>query len=279
MSASQAVTITVNEVNNAPVLAPLLSRTVSEGILLLVTNAASDPDASEQTLTFSLDAGAPAGMTVDPASGLIQWTPAEAQGPGTYAVTVRVTDDGDPPQSDTETLTVFVIEVNTPPDLAAISNRMVNVGEAVSFTASAFDPDFPAQGLAFGFLSGAPGGASIDNLSGVFFWTPGPSDAGTTNSIGVTVADFGSPPLSASRSFVVVVMSELRASVSRSGETVFISVSSIPGRTYRLEYKNALDDLSWEPLGTDAVANGPTLTFTDGTMASGQRFYRVVLAQ
>jgi len=67
--------------------------------------------------------------------------------------------------------------------------------------------------------------------------------------------------------------------VRDSGETVLISVPSIPGRTYRLEHKNALGDSSWEPLGNDAVADGPTLTFIDGTVANGQRFYRVVLVQ
>jgi hypothetical protein len=277
LSATQTITITVNEVNNAPSLAALVSRTVNEGSLLLATNSATDPDTVPQTLAFSLDPGAPAGMTIEPGTGLIQWTPGEAQGPGTYAVGVRVTDDGDPAQSDVETLTVFVVEVNTPPDLAAPGNRMVNVGETVTFTAAATDPDFPAQGLVFGFAPGAPIGASIDGSSGVFSWTPGPPDAGTTNSIGVTVSDFGSPPLSASRAFVVVVMSELRASISRNGETVLISIPSIPGRTYRLEFKNALGELNWEPLGSDAVADGHALTFADETGANGPRFYRVVL--
>ena len=169
--------------------------------------------------------------------------------------------------------------VNTPPDLAPLSNHVVMAGTTVTFTALADDPDFPTQALAFSLNPGAPPAASIQGTSGLFSWTTGPVDAGTTNSIGVTVSDFGSPRLTASRSFIVVVMGELLASVSQSGETVFISVPSIPGRTYRLEYKNALDDPSWEPLGTDALANGPTLTFADGTAANGQRFYRVVLAQ
>ena len=74
-------------------------------------------------------------------------------------------------------------------------------------------------------------------------------------------------------------MEELRASVSRSGDTVNIRVLSIPGRTYRLEHKNGLEDPSWEPLGDDVLSDGPTLTFTDGTTSNGQRFYRVVLVQ
>jgi hypothetical protein len=277
LSATQAITITVNEVNNAPVLAPLVSRTVNENNLLLVTNSASDPDSIPQTLTFSLEPGAPTGLSIDAASGLIQWTPNEAQGPGTYAVGVRVTDDGDPPQSDTKTLTVFVVEVNTPPDLVALSNRVIIPGSTVAFMAEASDPDIPAQGLVFSLNPGAPPAAGIDGFSGLFSWTPGPLDAGTTNSIGVTVSDFGSPPLTASRSFLVVVMDELRASISRSGDTVRIRVPSIPGRTYRLDYKEALEEPAWQPLGSQTVATASELTFADTTAGAGQRFYRVVL--
>jgi hypothetical protein len=50
---------------------------------------ATDPDAGD-TLTFSLDT-APNGMTIDPASGLIDWTPTPAQ-IGDHNVQVRVTD-------------------------------------------------------------------------------------------------------------------------------------------------------------------------------------------
>jgi hypothetical protein len=279
LSATQAIVITVNEVNNAPVLATLLSRTINEGSQLLVTNSASDPDSVAHTLTFSLEQGAPTGMLIDSSTGLIQWTPGEAQGPGTYSIGVRVTDDGDPPQSDTETLTVFVVEVNLPPDLAAIGDRIVTVGEPIAFTVTASDPDLPLQGLTFALAPNAPGGASIDGASGAFAWVPGLTDAGTTNSIGVTVADHGSPAQAASRFFTIMVMSELRASIVRNGDSVLVSVASIPGRTYRLEYKDALTDAAWLPLGPDRVAEASTLTFPDGTGASVQRFYRVVLAE
>jgi len=278
LSATQSITITVNEVNNAPLLAPLISRTVNEGSLLLVTNSASDPDTGPQSLTFSLEPGAPNGLTIDPGTGLIQWTPDEAQGPGTYAVGVRVTDDGDPPQSDSKTLTIFVVEVNTPPVLGPLTSQTAMVGETVAFTASASDADFPAQGLTFS-LANAPNAASIDGASGWFSWTPGASDAGTTNVVGVTVADHGSPALAASQSFTITVMSELRGSITRNGVNVLVSVSSVPGRTYRLEYKDELTDAAWLPLGPDRVADASTLTFSDDPGANTQRFYRVVLTE
>ena len=48
---------------------------------------------------------------------------------------------------------------------------------------------------------------------------------------------------------------------------------------HHLKHKNALADPSWEPLGTDVLADGLMLAFTDGTGANGWWFYRVALAQ
>ena len=56
-------------------------------------------DIDGDTLTYSL-IGAPAGATIDPATGEFSWTPSEAQGPGVYTFTVSVTDDGTPVLSD-----------------------------------------------------------------------------------------------------------------------------------------------------------------------------------
>ena len=72
-------------------------------------------------------------------------------------------------------------------------------------------------------------------------------------------------------------MAELRASIVRQGESVLISVSSVPGRSYRLVYKESLSDSSWTPLGDDVIAVDANLTFTDGPAGGGQRFYRVLL--
>jgi hypothetical protein len=47
--------------------------------------------------------------------------------------------------SATNSFTVVVNEVNSPPVLAALSNRTVNVGQTISFTATATDPDIPTE--------------------------------------------------------------------------------------------------------------------------------------
>ena len=71
-------------------------KTVDEGSQLTFTAVANDTNVPAQTLTFSLDPGAPDGAAINPSSGLFTWTPTEEQGPAVYYVTVRVTDDADP---------------------------------------------------------------------------------------------------------------------------------------------------------------------------------------
>ena len=119
----------------APTLDPIASQAGPEGSLLTFTATATDPDLPTQTLTFTLDAGAPAGATIDPVTGIFSWIPTEAQGPFTNSVTVRVTDNGAPPQSDSRTITIRITEVNAAPTLAAIPNQTVNEATLLTFTA------------------------------------------------------------------------------------------------------------------------------------------------
>src|SRR5207248_2933094 len=108
----ETITINVGEVNQAPELAPVGNRSVDEGDALTFTAAATDADLPINTLTFSLDLGAPAGATIDPTTGVFSWTPTEAQGPGIYSVTIRVSDNGSPSLDDAETISISVGEVN-----------------------------------------------------------------------------------------------------------------------------------------------------------------------
>src|SRR6185503_241352 len=100
---TEAITITVNNVpNTAPILAAIGNKTVNELALLSFTATATDAEAPPQTLTFSLGAGAPAGAAIT-AAGAFTWTPTEAQGPGSYPITVVVSDGS---LTDSEAITV-----------------------------------------------------------------------------------------------------------------------------------------------------------------------------
>ena len=90
LSDSETITVTVGEVNDAPVLDPVGDQAVDEENLLSFTATASDPnDDPANNLSFSLDASLALGMTIDPLTGLFNWTPSESQ-QGVYSVTITV---------------------------------------------------------------------------------------------------------------------------------------------------------------------------------------------
>jgi hypothetical protein len=77
--------------NTAPVLAAIPTpKTVNELDNLTFKASATDPQGN--AITFSL-LNAPAGAKIT-STGIFNWRPTEAQGPGAYNITVRVTDSG-----------------------------------------------------------------------------------------------------------------------------------------------------------------------------------------
>jgi len=106
-SATTSFRVIVDEPNAAPTIAGIPDRTVGWGTVVTATASASDPDNNQ--LRFSL-AGGPAGSTIDESTGQFSWTPTQAQAPGNYVITVRVTDNGLPPASATTAFTVVVVE-------------------------------------------------------------------------------------------------------------------------------------------------------------------------
>jgi hypothetical protein len=106
LSASQTFAVTVSATNVPPALAPIADRTIHALMTLTITNSANDPDVGE-TLMFSLDPGAPTGASVGPTNGVFAWTPDDSQ-IGTNHITVRVTDNGAPPLSATQSFAVTV---------------------------------------------------------------------------------------------------------------------------------------------------------------------------
>jgi hypothetical protein len=202
----ETITITVGEVNAAPVLPVIGNKTVVEGSLLSFTVTATDADTPGQTLVYSLDAGAPAGASVDATTGVFTWRPSETQGPAMNNVTIRVTDNGSPSLNDSETITITVTEANSEPILAFIADKIVTEGTQLSFTVIASDSDMPTNSLSFSLGVASPAGASIHPTTGLFTWVPNEEQGPGTNIIAVFVNDNGSPALSTARIFTVVVL-------------------------------------------------------------------------
>ena len=196
---------TVTLSNHPPLLAPITNQTVLEGATLRLTAQATDPDGAAETLTYSLDPGAPPGAAIAPTTGLLTWATGPGAGGTTNLLTVRVTDNGSPTMSATQTFAVVVQAVNHPPVLGPLANQLVHAGATLSLSLSATDPDAPPQQLAFRLAPGAPAGATLDPASGRFSWTPPLGLAGSGALITVIVTDDGTPPLSATNAFLITV--------------------------------------------------------------------------
>jgi len=108
------VTISVNPVDDAPILELIEDATIPEMVEFSFTATATDADLPTQVLIFSL-VGAPDGATIDAATGVFTWTPSELQGAGVYIFIVKVCDDATPALCDEQSVTLTVTEVNAAP--------------------------------------------------------------------------------------------------------------------------------------------------------------------
>ncbi|MGY6553333.1 MAG: putative Ig domain-containing protein [Wenzhouxiangella sp.] len=169
--------------NRAPSLEPIADRSIRVGQVLSIRPVASDPDLPDDVLSFSLE-GAPAGLSLARASGLMTWAPTEAQ-IGDWPLTVTVTDLAG--LSDSASFTVTVTGLGSPPSIQAIPDQSLLVGEALDITVQATDPDLPDDQLTFS-LPRAPQGMSINADSGRITWTPGANRVGA-HDVSVQVTD------------------------------------------------------------------------------------------
>jgi hypothetical protein len=220
----------VKRLNNpTSIVPPPALVTNNEQSLLSLQLSANDLDLPLQTLSWQLGVGAPAGMSVNPGTGLLTWTPTSAQAPSTNRITIIVRDNGTPSLSDTNSFVVVVTLTNRAPVLAPISNHSANVLLSLVVSNTATDPDLPAQTLTYSLDPGAPRGSTIDPVTGLFTWTPPRTYARTTNSITVRVTDNGVPPLSDAKSFIVSVGDYLEVmlgtNIVQAGQTGSVSLT------------------------------------------------------
>jgi len=115
-SATSTITVTVAEVNDAPVIGFKGLPTGATPELKTVEFTVVGSDADNLKLVYGLE-GAPQGASINNMTGAFTWTPTEAQGPGTY--TFAVTVMGGTIQSKAF-ITLTVSEVNQPPSLTRV---------------------------------------------------------------------------------------------------------------------------------------------------------------
>ncbi|MBI3801634.1 MAG: VCBS repeat-containing protein, partial [Deltaproteobacteria bacterium] len=157
-------------VNHPPSITSVPVVTAAEAQVYSYDVEASDPDAGD-TLTFSLTV-APFGMSINPATGVMQWTPVVEQA-GEQAVTVQVRDTGG--LFSRQSFTVGVAEANREP--TAVDDRYeAEVGQTLTVPVRGIltndtDPN-QHDTLTATLVSGPTNGTLNLNTDGSFTYTP-----------------------------------------------------------------------------------------------------------
>jgi VCBS repeat-containing protein len=284
--------IYIDQPNRAPALANIPNQAVDEQSVLSLTAGATDADGSAQSLSYSLDSGFPTGAAINSASGVFSWTPTEAQGPGVYPITVRVSDNGLPPLSDTRTFTVTVVEVNNAPSALADAYNLNEDGtlnqNAPGVLANDADPD--GSPLTAVLVASPTHGTLSLNNNGSFTYTPslnynGPdaftyraSDGSLTSGITtvtLTVAPVNDTPVAANDAYTtaedttlnVAAPGVLANDTDADGNPLSaVLVSTVTRGTLSL---SANGGFNYTPSSNYAGADSFTYRATDGSSTSG----------
>ncbi len=206
LSTTNSFTVTVREVNTAPFVT-IGDQAVDEGKAFSATVVVADGDLPLNGRTFAL-VDPPQGLTIDPTTGVLSWTPTEAQGPSTNAVTVTVTDDNpaavnEAHLSTSKTFIIVVNEVNSAPVFAAVASQTVDELKTLTVGSPATDSDLPTNTLSYALVN-PPVGATV-SPQGVVTWTPTEAQGPTNVTIVVVATDNGTPALSGTNTFNVGV--------------------------------------------------------------------------
>ncbi|QUY44819.1 RHS repeat-associated core domain-containing protein [Acaryochloris marina] len=178
---SQSIDVTVNPVNDTPVLENIGNQNANLGEELTFTAVATDPDLPSDQLSFSLASGAPAGAAIDPTTGIFSWTPDANQAIGDIEVSIVVTDNGTPPLSDTKIITVSVSDPNAPVNQAPVFDPVgplsVMPGARLAVQLMATDPDGDA--VSYFLQPNGPLPTGMLESDGTLVFNPSPDQLGT----------------------------------------------------------------------------------------------------
>ena len=171
---------------------------------------------------------------------------------------------------------------NTPPVFPPLANQACAPGERVTVTTiRATDPD---GNLLIYTFEQAPPTAELRS-DGVFRWIVPTNQPPGDYLIVIRATDSGTPPRSATGSFIFTVTGSnpgptngpppVIQSIDCPGGQVTFTIGTVPGRTYRVFYKDDLAAPEWTQFDRDFVAANTTASLTDA-VAGPQRFYFVL---
>ena len=167
-TSTAVVTVAVGAQNDAPTVAPLPPRANVDSAMISIPVAANFADLDGDTLSFSAD-GLPAGLTIDPATGVISGTIAAGASQvngGVYAVTVTARDGNGGMVS-----TSFAWTITNPAPIAVNDSAVTAEDFPVTIAVLANDSDPDGDTLSVTTASAANGVVTI-NADGTISYTP-----------------------------------------------------------------------------------------------------------
>ena len=258
--AEDTVSVIVKEVfvNSAPKITPISDKTVSENLNLSFNVIADYPDGDTVTISAS---NLPEGAFF--VGNVFNWTPGYNQD-GQYEVTFHA-NDGE--SSDSESVSITVINTNRAPDLDAIGDRSIPENQELSFSINASDPDGSAITYWVSNVSNLPDGSSFDRNT--FSWTPDNKQSGQYD-----VTFFASDgQLVAFEKITITVVNSNRSPVADAGIDKTVNDTDGNGTEFvRLDGTGSVDldddisEYAWEDESGNVIANGakPGLLFSLG---------------
>ena len=220
---------------------------------------ATDPDGD--ALTYSL-VSAPAGMSIDPATGLVSWRAAAI---GTADVVIAASDGVFSPTTQRFTLTVTPPRnLNAPPTITSTPSGPAIRGNQWTYAAAATDPDGDPVRWRIGNVADFPADnqPSIDPVTGAVSWTPA-AEGRYELLVEASDRDFAPGTATDGQRFTLTVSGNLpprwisspTLQVTAGAAYVYDAVAIDPNRGDALTYT----------LDADSIARGMTLA-ADGTL-------------
>jgi Putative Ig domain. len=134
-TAQQSFSITVTNVNDAPVITDPTSKTATEDVPFSLQLTATDPDGNQ---VFWFVVQGPDSLKIEMSSGLLTWTPRQNVAGSTVQVKIRATDAV---LSDTTTFSITVTAVNDPPVITTILPTQFKLDTLYSIPLTATDEE------------------------------------------------------------------------------------------------------------------------------------------
>jgi CshA-type fibril repeat protein len=255
-TATATVTVTVNPINDAPASTPIAPRSNTDGAVVNVSVGANFSDVDNATLAYSAT-GLPAGLTIDPVTGLISGTidrAASQLNGGIYSVTLTATDAGGLTNSQTFTWTV------TNPSPVAVNDSATTAEDMmVNIDVRANDSDPDGDPLTITTASAA-NGTVIVRPDGTIDYTPNANFNGT-DTITYTISDGNGGTATATVIVTVTPRNDPPVAVDDSASTNEDTPVTVP-----LLANDS--DLDGDPLTITAASapNGTVVINPDGTV-------------